>query len=181
MTKDVSDLAGPTVAYGGKTADSPDVQPTLCTLPPGASRFHAATSWGPPTLSTTTSTGRWRLSSPISTSSAPISASPSPRAAEPTDAITWAPARAANWTANRPTPPEAPVTRTLLSGPSPAARNERSAATPATGRATACARSKLFGTSASAATSIATRSANAPEVRATTGVPTAGPVPSAAA
>ncbi len=45
------------------------------------------------------------------------------------------------------------VINTLLSGPSPAARSERSAATPATGRATASARSKPFGTSASAPTS----------------------------
>lgn len=36
MTKEDSDLAEPTVAYGGKTAGSPDVRPTLWTLPPGS-------------------------------------------------------------------------------------------------------------------------------------------------
>ncbi|MCL6736013.1 hypothetical protein PWE32_32220 [Streptomyces neyagawaensis] len=70
---------------------------------------------------------------------------------------------------------------TLVPGPSPPVRSERSAKTPATGRATAFAWSKLLGTSASAPVSIATRSANAPEVKETTRAPTAGPVPSAAA
>ena len=52
--------------------------------------------------------GPARPSSPTTTWSAPSSARPSARAGLPTVAMTCAPARAANWTAKRPTPPDAP-------------------------------------------------------------------------
>ena len=63
---------------------------------------------------------------------------------------------AASWTANRPTPPEAPVISTRLPRTVPAARSARNAASPATGNAAASARSTDGGTSASALTSTAT-------------------------
>ena len=74
LRKEVNDLGGPTVEYGGNTAGSPAVQPMLCRLPPGANSPHAATSSGPPTLSKTTSTGWSTPSRPTTTSSAPASA-----------------------------------------------------------------------------------------------------------
>ena len=143
-----------------------------CTFPPGASFPHAATSCGPPTLSITTSTSV-TPSSPTTTSAS----SPAARAGDPTDAITDAPACAASRTANRPTPPDAPVTSTRLPGPTPAARNDCSAANPATGNAAAWASGTSSGTTASASSDTATRSANAPAVNPTTRAPVPATTP----
>jgi hypothetical protein len=93
---------GPIVEYGGKTADSPEVQPMLCRLPPGESSPQVCTNCAPPTLSRTTSTGCSIPERSITTSSAPESARPAPRAAVPIDAITCAPPFDASRTAKRP-------------------------------------------------------------------------------
>jgi hypothetical protein len=124
----------------------------------------------------TTSTGTSIPSRPTTTSSAPSCVKPVPRSFRPTEAITCAPASEASRTANRPTPPDAPVTSTRRPSTAPLARSARNAATPATGRADACARSTMAGTSASEPGSTTTCSANPPDASATTRVPAGGPL-----
>jgi len=111
------------------------------------------------------------------TSSAPSSCSPAARAELPlTNAVTSAPPKRASWIAKRPTPPEAPVTRTRrprMAGPS---RRMRSAVRPAVGSAAACANDTPSGSSAIHACETATRSAQAPPCRMpTTRAPARGP------
>ena len=83
------------------------------------------------------------------TSSAPSWRSPAARAdLLLTNAVTSAPPRWASWIANRPTPPEAPVTRTRrprMAGP---IRSMRRAARPAVGSAAAWAKETPSGSSA---------------------------------
>src|SRR5262245_20230274 len=178
MTNELSDRPVATIAYGGKLAGCPELHPMHCTLPPGASRSQAATRAGPPTLSRTRSTGSSTSSTPVTTSSAPRRSSSALCRASEVTAITCAPPYAASCTANRPTPPEAPVTSTrapLTGASSIPARTACSAARPATGSAAASARSTWSGTFASDSRSTATLVANAPPARATTRVPTGGP------
>ena len=150
--------------------------PMLCTQPPGSSSAYTSASMRPPTLSSAPCTGMEIPSRPTTTSEAPSAASPSPRSGRPTDATTWAPALAASWTANLPTPPDAPVTSTRCPTTEPSRRSARSAVTPATGTAAAIPRSTLSGTTASSATSTALRSAHAPDhPNVTTRLPAGGP------
>ncbi len=91
-------------------------------------------------------------------------------------------ARAESCTANRPTPPDAPVIRTRRPTSEPNLRNARNAVTPATGMAAAIPSSTSSGTTASSAVSTARRSAHPPDQpKVTTRVPGGGPEPSAAA
>ncbi|SFW86624.1 hypothetical protein SAMN04489730_6443 [Amycolatopsis australiensis] len=83
-------------------------------MPPRASRPCADTSCRPPTMSRTADTGSVSSPGEPSTWWAPSACDPSRCATSPVVAITSAPPAAASCTANRPTPPEAPVTSTRL-------------------------------------------------------------------
>ena len=125
---------------------------------------------------------RRRPSRSKTTSRAPSSRSPRPRSALRATAVTCAPARAASWTAKRPTPPLAPVTSTRLPSTKPAISSARSAVTPATGSVAACEKLTPSGSSARWSVRSAICCAHAPpRVMPTTRAPSAGPLPSAAA
>ena len=139
-----------------------DAIPMDCSEPPSASRLNASASSGPPTLSSTPDTGSAISASPTTTSAAPSAFNPAPRAVEPTAAITWAPARAASCTANRPTPPDAPVMSTRRPTTGPSARSDCSAVTPATGSAAAGPKSTESGSTARFSVGTARRCAHPP-------------------
>lgn len=103
---------------------------------------------------------------------------PAPRSSDLTEAITCAPAAAASWIANVPTPPYAPVISTRLPSSEPQARSARSAAIPATGNAAAAQAPPTREPRPASRHSPRRDSAKAPSASATARVPTAGPEPS---
>ena len=151
-------------------------------MPSGATRVSAAARLSPPTDSRMSSNGSPSAGrAPTTTSDAPSSRRPSARSGRPTTAVTNAPFWAASCTANRPTPPAAPVTATRL----PSTTHISTAflaVRPATGRVAAASKVTSSGSSASICVDTAARSAHAPDAtRPTTGAPSLGPRPSGAA
>ena len=164
-----------------KTDAVSDEPPMITITPRDARRGRAAVSTSPPIDSTMTSNG-WPSGSIRSiTASAPISRMPAARSGPPTSAVTWPPWRRANWTANRPTPPAAPVISTRLPSSGAPCASAASEVRPATGTQQACSKESPSGMGATRRAGTATRSAQAPLGRSPiTRVPAAGPEPSAA-
>ncbi len=133
------------------------------------------TSCGPPTLSITRSIPSFTSSRLVTTRSAPSSVRPAALASDPTEAITRAPPNRASWIAKRPTPPEAPVIRTVLPKIGPLSCKVASAVTAAVGSVAASAGSTPSGMTAISSTCAMRFSAQAPSgARVTTNVPMGG-------
>jgi hypothetical protein len=99
----------------------------------------------------------------------------------PTTAVTFAPASCASWTANRPTPPAAPVIATLDPSSDPPSASVPSAVRPATGSVDADSNERSSGIGARWPERTATRSAHPPPLaHAVTRVPPGGLEPSSA-
>ena len=97
-------------------------------------------------------------------------------------AVTHAPEITASCTANCPTPPIAPVTRTRRPSTGPSTRRARSAVRPAIGSEAPCAKETTSGRWAAQFVGTGTRSLQpAPSTTPATRSPSAGPLPSVAA
>src|SRR6266545_6726909 len=148
--------------------------------PWGASACSSGANMGPPMASSTTS--NWPSSgepSPGWTStSAPAARTAAPRCWLPAWPVTVALASTASCTANRPTPPAAPVTSTRSPAWTLASRRMPTAVTPATGRAAAVTKSQALGSGAVHSAGTTARSAKAPPegLAATTRSPASNPV-----
>ncbi len=92
IRNDCSDRAEPTVEYGGKVAGSPELQPMHTAVPAGVSSPHAVTRVGPPTLSSTRSSGSSTWDRSVITCSAPSSVSSAAWSGRLTSAMTVPPA-----------------------------------------------------------------------------------------
>ena len=158
-----------------------DELPMETTTPSADSRSIAAASDEPPADSRIMSNGSPSGSNPTTTSFAPSSAKPAARSGRPTMPVTWAPPRWASCTANRPTPPAAPVMATRVPRSAPCRASVPSAVRPATGSVAATSKPRSSGSSARWSVRTATRSAHdPPTTHPTTRAPASGPVPSAA-
>src|SRR5690606_33317432 len=139
--------------------------------------------WSPPTVSTTPCTGPSTVAGSGTTSAAPRAISSARRRSTLRVAATGtAPASRSSCTANRPTPPVAPVTSTRRPRTSPRRRIARRALAPAIPTVLAAPRSAPSESGAIRCAGTARNSAHpppTPSVR--TGVPSRGPEPSRAA
>ena len=146
----------------GKTTSAASLAANETIVPRGATRRIAAESVAPPTPSTIVSKRSPSVVISWTISSAPSASRPFARSGLAETAVTCAPPRLASWTAKRPTPPEAPVTRTRRPSSAPPISRAYSAVRPATGSVAAWASETASGSGARMLVGTATFSAHAP-------------------